>query len=90
MDIDQNKDFEKLLDESVKFHGHLCPGQVIGVRLSMLGLQLVSIADPKGVDRKKLKATLKNCLLDPTLRCVRIFYPRNIRYMPAAKFSHAP
>jgi len=54
MDRDQNKDFEKLLDESVKFHGHLCPGQVIGVRLSMLGLQLVGIADPKGVDRKKL------------------------------------
>ncbi|RJR15141.1 MAG: formylmethanofuran dehydrogenase [Nitrospiraceae bacterium] len=47
-------DFEKLLDESVKTHGHLCPGQVLGVRLSMLGLKLIGISDPKGIDRKKL------------------------------------
>lgn len=47
-------DFEGLLDESVKIHGHLCPGQVLGVRLSMLGLKLTGITDPKGKDRKKL------------------------------------
>lgn len=48
-----NNDFEKLLDESVKTHGHLCPGQVLGVRMSMLGLELIGIKDPKGKDRKK-------------------------------------
>ncbi|MEW6602215.1 MAG: FmdE family protein [Nitrospirota bacterium] len=47
-------DFEKLLEESVRTHGHLCPGQVLGVRLSMLGLRLIGIDDPKGKDRKKL------------------------------------
>ncbi len=47
-------DFENLLDESVKTHGHLCPGQVLGVRMSMLGLKLTGIKDPKGEDRKKL------------------------------------
>ncbi|HDH04715.1 MAG TPA: formylmethanofuran dehydrogenase [Nitrospirae bacterium] len=47
-------DFEGLLNESVKIHGHLCPGQVLGVRLSMLGLKLTGITDPKGKDRKKL------------------------------------
>ncbi|MEK6582647.1 MAG: FmdE family protein, partial [Nitrospirota bacterium] len=31
-------DFDSLLDESAKIHGHLCPGQVLGVRMSMLGL----------------------------------------------------
>lgn len=46
--------FETLLDESVSFHGHMCAGQVIGVRMSMLGLQLLGIEDPKGTDRKKL------------------------------------
>lgn len=46
--------FENLLDESVKIHGHLCPGQVLGVRMSMLGLDLIKIDDPKGKDRKKL------------------------------------
>ncbi len=49
-------DFEKLLDISVKTHGHLCPGQVLGVRMSMLGLNLIDIHDPKGKDRKKLIA----------------------------------
>ena len=47
-------DFESLLTESARIHGHLCPGQVLGVRMSMLGLKLIGIHDPKGADRKKL------------------------------------
>jgi formylmethanofuran dehydrogenase subunit E len=46
--------FQKLLEESTKIHGHLCAGQVIGVRMSMLGLEAIGIDDPKGADRKKL------------------------------------
>ena len=46
--------FEKLLDESVKVHGHLCPGQVLGVRMSVLGLKKVGLTDPKGKDRKSI------------------------------------
>jgi formylmethanofuran dehydrogenase subunit E len=46
--------FDELLAESSKIHGHLCAGQVIGVRMSMLGLELIAIDDPKGSDRKKL------------------------------------
>jgi formylmethanofuran dehydrogenase subunit E len=46
--------FQQLLEESVKTHGHLCPGQVLGVRMSILGLDLIEIKDPKGEDRKKL------------------------------------
>ncbi len=46
--------FEELLDESVKIHGHLCPGQVLGVRMSIFGLHKTGIEDPKGEDRKKL------------------------------------
>lgn len=47
-------EFEKLLDESVRIHGHLCPGQVLGVRMSMLGLTKIGIEDPKGKDKKNL------------------------------------
>ncbi len=47
-------DFESLLQESVKVHGHLCAGQVLGVRMSMLGLREIGISDPKGADRKSL------------------------------------
>jgi formylmethanofuran dehydrogenase subunit E len=47
-------DFESLLDASVKIHGHLCPGQVLGVKMSMLGLREAGITDPKGKDRKSI------------------------------------
>jgi formylmethanofuran dehydrogenase subunit E len=47
-------DFEKLLEESVRTHRHLCPGQVLGVRMSMLGLKMIGIQDPKGKNRKDI------------------------------------
>lgn len=48
------KEFKRLLQMATDFHGHLCSGQVIGVRLAMFGLQQVGISDPYGADRKKL------------------------------------
>ena len=48
------KTFEELLDESTRVHGHICAGQVIGVRMCLLALSLIGIDDPKGCDRKKL------------------------------------
>ena len=47
-------DFELLLAESTKVHGHLCPGQVLGVRMAIAGLAAVGITDPKGSDRKNI------------------------------------
>src|SRR3989337_1677562 len=47
-------DFESLLNESVRTHGHLCPGQVLGVRMALYGLNGIGMDDPKGKDRKKL------------------------------------
>jgi len=47
----------KTLDEYLKLaevaHGHLCAGQVLGVRLAMLGLRQLGIEDPVK-DRKRL------------------------------------
>ncbi|MBU1566738.1 MAG: formylmethanofuran dehydrogenase [Proteobacteria bacterium] len=48
------KSFEELLQVSTRIHGHICAGQVIGVRMSMLALALLGINDPQGGDRKKL------------------------------------
>ena len=47
-------DFETLLQESAAIHGHLCPGQVLGVRMSLLGLKSIGVYDPKGRDRKSI------------------------------------
>jgi formylmethanofuran dehydrogenase subunit E len=38
--------FEELLSGSVAAHGHLCPGQVVGVRMAILGLRLLEFNAP--------------------------------------------
>ena len=48
------KSFEELLQVSTRIHGHICAGQVIGVRMSMLALSLLGLSDPLGADRKKI------------------------------------
>jgi len=42
------------LREAEQAHGHLCAGQVLGVRLAMLGLEELAMEDPRGKDRKRL------------------------------------
>jgi formylmethanofuran dehydrogenase subunit E len=46
--------FDEYLRDAEQAHGHLCAGQVLGVRLAMLGLQKLGIDDPRGKDRKRL------------------------------------
>jgi formylmethanofuran dehydrogenase subunit E len=48
------KSFDELLRDAETAHGHLCAGQVLGVRLAMLGLELLGIDEPRGKDRKRL------------------------------------
>jgi len=47
-------DFETLLEEAAAFHGHLCGGQIIGVRMAIAGLREIGIKDPKGSDSPDL------------------------------------
>src|ERR1700747_1836515 len=48
------KSLDEYLRDAEQAHGHLCAGQVLGVRLAMLGLQKLGIEDPHGKDRKRL------------------------------------
>src|ERR1700740_1346081 len=48
------KSLDEYLRDAEQAHGHLCAGQVLGVRLAMLGLIKLGIDDPKGTDRKRL------------------------------------
>jgi formylmethanofuran dehydrogenase subunit E len=45
--------FEVLLSNSAKAHGHLCPGQVVGVRMAMLGCRLIGLDEPTSHDQIK-------------------------------------
>ena len=47
-------DLARQLAEADRFHGHLCGGIVLGVRMARLGLAAVGVADPLGADRKDL------------------------------------
>lgn len=38
--------FESLLKSSAAAHGHLCPGQVVGVRMAILGCKLIGLDEP--------------------------------------------
>lgn len=46
--------FDELLREAEIAHGHLCAGQILGVRMAMLGCARLGITEPKGADRKRL------------------------------------
>src|ERR1700693_520396 len=48
------KSLDEYLRDAEQAHGHLCAGQVLGVRLAMLGLEKLGIDDPRGKDRKRL------------------------------------
>ena len=48
------KSLEEYLQDAERAHGHLCAGQVLGVRMAMLGLAQLGIEDPQGKDRKRL------------------------------------
>jgi formylmethanofuran dehydrogenase subunit E len=47
------KNFHTLLQESSIAHGHLCPGQVVGVRMAMLGCRLINLDEPTQQDQIK-------------------------------------
>jgi formylmethanofuran dehydrogenase subunit E len=47
------QDFETLLKGSAEAHGHLCPGQVVGVRMAMLGCRLIGLNDPSSHNQIK-------------------------------------
>jgi formylmethanofuran dehydrogenase subunit E len=48
------KSLEEYLRDAEEAHGHLCAGQVLGVRMAMLGMSRLGIEDPRGKDRKRL------------------------------------
>ena len=46
--------FDDLLRQAEIAHGHLCAGQILGVRLAMLGCERLGITEPKTTERKRL------------------------------------
>src|ERR1019366_150384 len=47
-------------------HGHLCAGQILGLRMALHGMRLLGLDDPAGKDRKRLVCVVEidRCMTD--------------------------
>ncbi|MBV6433096.1 MAG: hypothetical protein IANPNBLG_03266 [Bryobacteraceae bacterium] len=48
------KTFDEYVELAAQAHGHICAGQILGLRLALFGCRLLGIDDPTGKDRKRL------------------------------------
>jgi molybdopterin-guanine dinucleotide biosynthesis protein MobB len=58
------RSFDELFTESSSLHGHHCAGQVLGVRMAMLGCREVGIDEPKGCKKLVVYVEIDRCATD--------------------------
>ena len=56
--------FDELLQESSTIHGHHCAGQVLGVRMAMVGCREVGVDEPKGSKKLVVYVEMDRCATD--------------------------
>ena len=63
MPLQSLAEYEKLAQLA---HGHLCAGQILGLRMALYGMKLLALADPAGADRKRLVTFVEidRCITD--------------------------
>ena len=52
--------------QAAQAHGHLCAGQILGLRMALHGMTLLGLDDPTGKDRKRLVCVVEidRCMTD--------------------------
>jgi formylmethanofuran dehydrogenase subunit E len=59
------RSFDDLLAEAASFHGHMCPGQVLGVRMTLAGCRAVGVDDPRAARKSFVViAEIDRCATD--------------------------
>ena len=48
------KNFDEYVAQAEQAHGHMCAGQILGLRMALYGMKLLGLEDPAGADRKRL------------------------------------
>ena len=63
MPLQSLEEYEALAE---KAHGHLCAGQILGLRMALYGVKLLELEDPAGADRKRLVTFVEidRCMTD--------------------------
>lgn len=82
--------FDELLNECGRLHGHICPGQVLGVRMALLGCRLIGLNDPRGADRKSLIVWVEidRCMTDAVSAVTGVrLGKRSLKYLDYGKVA---
>lgn len=58
------RSFDDLLKESSTIHGHHCAGQILGVRMAMVGCREVGIDEPRGCKQLIVYTEIDRCATD--------------------------
>jgi formylmethanofuran dehydrogenase subunit E len=61
---DREAELERALGDALAFHGHMCPGQVLGVRLALLGCRAVGAPDARGTKKLIVWVEIDRCGAD--------------------------
>src|ERR671921_2658412 len=80
----------ELLVECERLHGHICPGQVLGVRMALLGCRLIGVNDPKGAERKSLIVWVEidRCMTDAVSAVTGVrLGKRSLKYVDYGKVA---
>jgi formylmethanofuran dehydrogenase subunit E len=64
---DREAELEHALHDAEAFHGHICPGQLLGVRMALLGCRELSIANPRATKRLICWVEIDRCGADAVL-----------------------
>lgn len=55
---------DEFLEQAGRAHGHMCPGQVLGVRMAMLGCRAVGVDEPKRTKKLIVFVEIDRCATD--------------------------
>lgn len=82
------KDFQEMLDAAAALHGHICAGQVLGVRMARAGLNALGI-DPE-MEHKRIIVFVEcdRCAADALSAAVRVTLgKRTLKYLDHGKMA---
>jgi len=55
---------DELIQESTRSHGHICPGQILGVRMAMIGCREIGLDEPKKGKELIVFVEIDRCVAD--------------------------
>jgi len=81
---------DQCLEECGRLHGHMCAGQLLGVRMALLGCRLLGIDDPRGAYRKRLIVWVEidRCMTDAVTAVTGVrLGKRSLKYVDYGKVA---